>query len=161
LLLGSTTEALFARTASPILLVPPTGIDIVTTGNGSALTCGAVIAAVDLAVVNRLQLCVASTLASAANSRLYLMTVADGRLSDNDAAQILKDRGHHLEPVQPRAMIVRRGHVAAEISHAASREHAGLVVMGLRERGRGKPGMIAASVLKIGKAFVLAVPAPA
>jgi len=159
LLLGSTTGTLLACSRSPILLVPPTSIDIVSTGDGSALRCGAVIAAVDLTDVNACQLNIASTMAALANSPLYLMTVADDRLSDHDAAQMLKEHGHQIQPVRPTAMIVRRGHVVEEISHAASRERAGLVVMGLRERGRGRPGVFAAAMLKIGRSFVLAVPA--
>jgi nucleotide-binding universal stress UspA family protein len=158
LLLGSTTGALFGCTQSPILLVPPTSIDIVTTGTTSALTCGNVIAAVDLAEVNGQQLRAASALAAVANSALYLMTVAEDRVPDHDAVQILRERGHNLKPVRPTAMIVRRGDVAEEIGRAASHENAGLAVMGLRDQARGRPGAIAARVLKSGKAFVLAVP---
>ena len=161
MLLGSTTDALLSESRSPILLIPPTNIDILTTGDGSALTCGAVIAAVDLTEFNALQLKASSLLAAAAACPLYLMTVADDRVSDHDAAQMLKDRGHELAPVLPRAMIVRRGQVVEEISRAARREGAGLVVMGLRERSRGRPGAFAAAMLKTCRAFVLAVPARA
>ncbi|MEO8682514.1 MAG: hypothetical protein ABI665_25930, partial [Vicinamibacterales bacterium] len=58
----------------------------------------------------------------------------------------------------PRSLIVRRGELAEEISRCAVVEGAGLVVMGLRQRGRGNPGRLAAGVLKTGSAFVLAVP---
>jgi hypothetical protein len=89
---------------------------------------------------------------------LHLMTVAPARLSDHEAGVMLRERGHHLSPTKPRAIIVRRGHVAEEISNCVSAEGAGLVVMGLRERQRGQPGAIASAVLKTNRAFVLAVP---
>lgn len=159
MLVGSTTDALLSASRSPILLIPPTSIDILTTGDGSALRCGAVIAAVDLAERNAPQLKVSSLLAAAAACPFFLMTVADDRMPDHDAARMLKERGHDLQPVSPTAVIVRRGRVVEEISRAAVREGAGLVVMGLRERSRGRPGVFAAAMLKTCRAFVLAVPA--
>ena len=62
-------------------------------------------------------------------------------------------------PGAVREVIVRTGLVAEEIGHAAATEPAGLVVMGLRERGRGMPGGIATAVLKTHNTLVLAVPA--
>jgi hypothetical protein len=55
-------------------------------------------------------------------------------------------------------VIVRRGAVAAQIDAAAAEAHAGLVVMGLQERGPGVPGEIATALLDQ-DAVVLAVPA--
>jgi nucleotide-binding universal stress UspA family protein len=49
LLIGSTCEALLGLARTPVLLVPPTDMDIVNLGDRTALTCGPVLAAVDLA----------------------------------------------------------------------------------------------------------------
>ena len=68
-------------------------------------------------------------------------------------------RAQALPPGAVREVIVRTGMVAEEIGHAAATEPAGLVVMGLRERGRGMPGGIATAVLKAHNTMVLAVPA--
>lgn len=158
LLLGSTSEALLGLARTPVLLVPPTEIDIVSVGNRPALTCGPVVVPVDLTMPCEHQLQLASRVARIAGQQLVLMTVARSKLSDHDAAAELRDRAHGLEPVKPTSLIVRRGDVAEEISRCAVAEGAGLVVMGLREPPRGRPGIIASAVLKTGRAFVLAVP---
>jgi nucleotide-binding universal stress UspA family protein len=162
LLLGSTSTAVLQSATTPVLLVPPVDMDIVSIGDRTVLTCGAVLAAVDLAEDNRRQLEMASLMAHTASQPLLLMTVARTRVTDHDASEQLRRRGHGLLPAKPAALIVRRGSVAAEISRCAVTEGAGLVVMGLHSTPRGQPGAIATAVLKTGKAFVLAVPgAPA
>lgn len=158
LLLGSTSAALLHSTRTPTLLVPPIDMDIVSIGDRAALTCGPVIAAVDLEENSEHQLRMASRMAGLASQPLLLLTVARARVSEHDAAHSLRERAHGLAPVRPLAVIVRRGDVAEEISRCAVKEGAGLVVMGLRERPRGRAGAIASAVLKTGKAFVMAVP---
>ena len=158
LLLGSTSEALLGIARTPVLLVPLADYDIVSLGDRPALTCGPVLAAVDLAVPGDHQLVQASQLAHLASQPLLLMTVARSEVSDHDAAAQLRERAHGLGPVKPKSLIVRRGDVAEEISRCAVAEGAGLVVMGLREPPRGRPGIVASAVLKTGRAFVLAVP---
>lgn len=158
LLLGSTSEALLGVATAPVLLVPPTDMDIVSMGDRPALTCGAVLAAVDPTEHCVRQLKMASEMAGLAAHPLHLLTVTHGRKTDHEASQELRDHAHGLSPVKPRSLIVRRGDVAEEISRCAVTEGAGLVVMGLRERPRGRPGIIASAVLKTGRAFVLAVP---
>lgn len=159
LLLGSTSEALLGTARTPVLLVPPTDVNIVSAGDRPALTCGPVVVPVDLAVPCEHQLQLASRVARIAAQDLILMTVARSKVSDHDAAAQLRSRAHGLTPVKPRSLIVRRGEVAEEISRCAVAEGAGLVVMGLREPpSRGRPGTVASAVLKTGRAFVLAVP---
>ena len=158
LLLGSSSEAVLRNTAAPVLLVPPIDLDIVNIADRAQLNSGPILAAVDLAEACDHQLSMASRLAGLAKQPLLLMTVAPVRLSDHQAAAMLRERGQLLSPVKPRAAIVRRGHVADEISRCATAEGAGLVVMGLRARPGGQPGAIAAAVLKTNRAFVLAVP---
>ena len=158
LLLGSTSEALLGVARTPVLLVPPTEFDIVSMGDRPVLTCGCVLAAVDLATPSTRQLLQASQMARLASQPLMLMTVARSEVSDHDAAHELRERAHALAPVKPTALIVRRGEVAEEIARCAMAEGSGLVVMGLREPPRGRPGIIASAVLKTGRAFVLAVP---
>lgn len=158
LLLGSTSDALLRETRTPVLLVPPIDMDIVTAGDTAALTCGPVLAAVDLAENSRHQLETASRMAGLAHQSLLLLTIAPSGLSDHEASEQLRDRAHGLSPVKPKALIVRKGDLAEEISRCAVKEGTGLVVMGLRERPRGRPGAIASAVLKTGRAFVLAVP---
>jgi len=158
LLIGSTSDALLGMARTPVLLVPPTEFDIVSLGDRPALTCGPVVAPVDLTMVCDHQLQMASRLAHLAARPLILMTVARSKVSDHDAVLELRDRAHGLEPVKPTSLIVRRGDVAEEISRCAVAEGAGLVVMGLRHPPRGRPGIIATAVLKTGRAFVLAVP---
>src|SRR5205085_11939595 len=104
------------------------------------LTCGPVLAAVDLADTANRQLQMAADLASSAGERLLLMTVAAKAIGDHDAARMLRERAQHYCQMKPYAVIVRRGDVAEEISRCAVTEGAGLVVMGLRARGRGRPG---------------------
>lgn len=158
LLIGSTSEALLGLARTPVLLVPPGDIDIVSMGDHPALTCGPVLAAVDLAELCTRQLQWASRLAGLAAQSLVLMTVARTKVVDHAAAAALRERAHGVGPVKPRSLIVRRGDVAEEISRCADAEGAGLVVMGLRPRPRGRPGAIASAVLASGGAFVLAVP---
>src|SRR5688572_6604611 len=157
-LLGSTSDAVLRKATTPGLLVPPTEMDIVSIGDEVALTCGPLVAAVDLAEDSHGQLRLASKLAHLGSQPLLVMTVAKSRVSNHDAAQGLRERAHGLTPVKPASVIVRRGRVATEISRCATVEGAGLVVMGLRAGSRGRPGAIASAVLKTRRAFVLAVP---
>lgn len=158
LLLGSTSEAVLINTAAPVLLVPPIDLDIVNIADRATLTCGPIMAAVDLAEACQQQLQFAANLASIAGQGLLLMTVASRRLDERVAGVILRQRAHDMTVLKPRALIVRKGGVAEEISRCAVREGAGLVVMGLRSRPRGRPGVIASAVLRTKRAFVLAVP---
>ncbi len=156
LLLGSSSEAVLRNTATPVLLVPPIDLDIVSIADRAQLNSGPILAAVDLAETCDHQLSMASRMADLAKQPLLMMTVAPARLSEHLATRMLRDRCRHLLPASPRATIVRRGGVADEISRCAVTEGAGLVVMGLR--ARGQPGVIASAVLKTNRAFVLAVP---
>lgn len=156
-LLGSTTTVVLQNAASPVLLVPPVDIDIVDIGDRPRLTCGPVLAAIDLAETGHHQIEMASLIAETAHTPLLLMTVPPPSVTDHDAAAMLRERAGEYG-VTPHAVIVRRGNVAEEISRCAVAEGAGLVVMGLRPRPRGRPGAIATSVLKTNRAFVLAVP---
>lgn len=158
LLMGSTTDAILQSTRTNTLLVPPNQFDIISVIGDAALTCGPVLAAVDFAEDCRHQLEAASRLAGIAGQPLVIMTVADSPMSDHDASHELRTRAHDLSPVKPTSLIVRRGRVAEEISRCAVAERAGLVVMGLRETTRGRPGVIASAVMATGRAFVLAVP---
>lgn len=158
LFLGSTSEAVLRAATVPVLLVPATDTDIVNLDQGVSLTCGPVIAAVDLEEHCDQQLQMASRLAHIGGQPLILMTVAKTRVTDHDASVELRRRAHGLEPKRPAATIVRRGAVAAEIARCAATEGAGLVVMGLRASPKCQPGGIASAVLKTKKAFVLAVP---
>ena len=158
LLLGSTSDAVLRGATAPVLLVPPTDVDIVNIGDRVALTCGPVIAAVDLTAACDEQLRMASHLAHLSSQPLLLMTVAKSRLTDHQAGVMLRQRAHGLEPRRPAAMIVRRGSVPQEIAHCAATEGAGLVVMGLHTSPRCRPGPIVNAVLKTGRAFLLAVP---
>ncbi len=160
LLLGSTCDAVLRGAVAPVLIVPPIDMDIVSMGDRVALTCGPVIAAVDLAEDSTAPLALASRVARLGSQPLLLMTVAKSRVSDHTASMALRERAHDLPAIgKPRALIVRRGAVAEEISRCALVEGAGLVVMGLRAGPRGQPGLIASAVMKTKRAFVLAVPA--
>jgi nucleotide-binding universal stress UspA family protein len=156
-LLGSTTTIVLQNAAAPVLLVPPIDLDIVDIGDRPRLTCGPVLVAIDLNETGHHQLEMACAVAATADTPLLLMTVAPQSMTDHDAATMLRERASECE-VKPHAVIVRRGNVAQEISRCAVAEGAGLVVMGLRARPRGRPGAIATSVLKTNRAFVLAVP---
>jgi nucleotide-binding universal stress UspA family protein len=157
--LGSTCEAVLRGAQVPVLLVPPTDIDIVNITDRTTLTCGPVLAAVDLLENCDRQLLMANDLAWIADRPLLLMTVAPQRLDERLAGSMLRERGHHLGEDRPYAFIVRRGEIADEISRCARKVGSGLVVMGLRSRTRFKPGAIASAVLDTNRAFVLAVPA--
>jgi nucleotide-binding universal stress UspA family protein len=158
LILGSTSEAVLRSATMPVLLVPPNNLDIVNITDRTALTCGPVLAAIDLAERCDHQLELAANLAKQSGQPLLMITVAPMRLSEHAAGVMLRQRAHQLEGIKPRALIVRRGDIAEEISRCARAEGAGLVVMGLRARPRVLPGKIAAAVLKTSSAFVLAVP---
>ena len=158
-LLGSTSAELLQRTARPVLLVSPGDLDVLTLSHDRmVLHVGSVLAAVDLEESNAAQLAWASHFAAIAKQPLQLMTVARDAVSNHDAAEALKARAHGLEPVAPRACIVRRGQVAEEIARCAIAEDAGLIVMGLGAEHRGSPGKVAAAVLEKHEALVLAVP---
>ena len=156
-LLGSTTQAVLRNAPSPILLVPPVGLDIVDLADRVRLSCGPVLVAVDLADANDEQLRLAGELAQHAGQPLLLMTVTGRRLTDRLSNRLLRERAHRAA-VMPRATIVRHGDVGEQISRCAIAERTGLVVMGLRGNPRKHPGSIASAVLRTNAAFVLAVP---
>lgn len=157
-LLGSTCEAVLRDAPAPVLLVPPNDLDIINISDRASLTCGPVLAAVDLADSCDHQLRLAGEMAHLAGQPLLMLTVAPNRVDDHEAGVSLRGRAHDAAPIKPHAMIVRHGCIPDEISRCALTEGAGLVVMGLRARGRGRPGAIASAVLKTNRAFVLAVP---
>jgi nucleotide-binding universal stress UspA family protein len=157
LFLGSSSKAFLADAPCPVLLVPPTDVDIVNIADRPMLTCGPVLAAIDLTEACEHQLQLASEFAVIAGQPLLLMTVAPAKQSVDTATEMLRERARQAR-IEPHALIVRRGRVAEEISRCALQEGAGLVVMGLRSRPRSTPGVIAAAVLKTKHAFVLAVP---
>lgn len=159
LLLGSTGEAVLRNAPAPVLLVPPIDIDIVNISDRATLTCGPVLAAIDLTDACGALLSLAGELSRLSGQPLLMMTVAPPKLSDHAAAAMLRERAHDNIAVKPRATVVRHGDIAEEISRCAITEGAGLVVMGLRSKPRGRPGAIASAVLKTNRAFVLAVPA--
>jgi len=158
LFLGSSSKAFLRNAPCPVLLVPPTDLDIVNIADRTSLNSGPVLAAVDLTEGCQHQLQLAAEFARIAGQRLLLMTVAPARLSPDAASEMLRDRAHQIDLLKPTALIVRRGSIAQEISRCAVQEGAGLVVMGLRSRPRSTPGAIATAVLKTNRAFVLAVP---
>jgi len=157
LFLGSSSKAFLGNTPCPVLLVPTADVDIVDIADRASLTCGPVLAAIDLTEACGHQLELASKCARIAGQPLLLMTVAPARFGVDAATDMLRDRAQQAGLV-PDALIVRRGRVAEEISRCAAQEGAGLVVMGLRSRPRSTPGVVAAAVLKTNSAFVLAVP---
>lgn len=157
LFLGSSSKAFLRNAPCPVLLVPPIDLDIVNIADRASLTCGPVLAAIDLTEACGRQLRLASEWAGIAGQPPLLMTVAPARLGADVAIEMLRDRADEAG-LKPQALIVRRGRVAEEISRCAKQEGAGLVVMGLRSRPRSTPGVIAAAVLKTKRAFVLAVP---
>ena len=158
LVLGSTSGAVLRNAACPILLVPPIDLDIVNIADRARLTCGPVLAAVDLGEDCAHQLRFAEELAQLAGQGLLLMTVAPSRIDEHVADTMLRERSHRLSEMNPHALIVRRGKLPDQISRCAVHEGAGLVVMGIRGRARGTPGVVASAVLNTHRAFVLAVP---
>jgi nucleotide-binding universal stress UspA family protein len=156
-LLGSTTQEVLRNAPAPILLVPPVESRYRHPGDRVRLSCGPVLAAVDLADANDQQLQVAGELAQLAGQPLILVTVTAKRLADQLSRTMLRGRAHRAD-VLPRATIVRHGDIADQISRCAVAEGTGLVVMGLRARSRKYPGAIASAVLRTNTAFVLAVP---
>jgi nucleotide-binding universal stress UspA family protein len=158
LLHGSTSEALIRAVRTPILLVPPADVDVVTITDRLDLNFGCVLAVVNLNEHPQPHLRVASAIAQRASQPLILLTVADRHLCDYDAAAFLRRRAHHLLPIKPRSRIVRRGNVATEISRCAIAERAGLVVMGLGPDALGQSGVMAVAVVRSARAFVLAIP---
>lgn len=159
-LLGSTSAAILEQATCPVMLVPPGQAQIVTLGAEAAhLSPGAVLAAVDLSETNQPQLALARELSMLANQPLVLLTVVGASGTDADAEQRLRACARKSGIDDSARTLVRRGHVAEEIDHAAIAEHAGLIVMGLRAVDSGTPGAIATAVLKAKDAVVLAVPA--
>lgn len=156
-LLGSTTQAVLRNAPAPILLVPPVDLDIVNLSDRAQLSCGPVLAAVDLEDPNDRQLRFAGELAQLAGQPLLLLTVTARRLEDRLSSSMLRERAQRAA-VLPRATIVRHGDIAEQIARCAATERTGLVVMGLSGKSRRQPGVIASAVLRARAAFVLAVP---
>ena len=155
--LGSTTAAVLRNAPGPVLLVPPVDPDIVDLADRVRLSCGPVLAAVDLADPNDYPLQLAGELAQLAGQPLLLLTVMRRSLTDRLSSSMLRDRAHRAA-VMPAATIVRHGGVAEQISRCAAAERIGLVVMGIAAKSRRQPGAIASAVLRANAAFVLAVP---
>jgi nucleotide-binding universal stress UspA family protein len=156
LLLGSTSQAVLKNADVPVLLVPPIDLDIVSLTGSATLTCGPVVAAIDLSDSCDHQLMMADDLAWMAGQPLLLLTVMPNRVDDTVAGRMLRERTRHLKQIAPQAVMVRRGKVADEISECVRNEGAGLVVMGRQRAGR--PGAITSAVLRGKNAFVLSMP---
>lgn len=156
-LLGSTTQAVLRNAPAPILLVPPVDMEIVNLTDRAQLSCGPVLAAVDLADPNDRQLRFAGEMAQLAGQPLLLLTVTGRRVEDRLSSSMLRERAQRAA-VLPRATIVRHGDIAEQIARCAASERSGLVVMGLGGKSRRQPGVIASAVLRARSAFVLAVP---
>lgn len=157
--LGSTSAKLLERAPCATLLIPPGEVEVFSLDRARAsLKVGAILAAVDLADHNPLQLELAAQLAALTEHPLAIMTVAPPETSDEDATRQLQEWAAPVAANVSHRFVVRRGTVAEEISRAAVAESAGLVVMGLRGPGRGVPGETVAAVLRSKEALVLAVP---
>lgn len=159
-LLGSTSSALLAEAVCPTLLVPPGELDIVSLGaHAATLHPGVVLAAVAPEERNARQLALASGLAALANVPLVAFTVIGPDSDEVAAVAALRDHVRGLGVSDVARVLVSRGAVHDAIDAAAVAEHAGLVVMGRRERARGVPGETVSAVLRTKDAAVLAVPA--
>ena len=156
-LLGSTSQAVLRIAPAPVLLVPPNDLDIVTIDDRARLTCGPVLAAIDLKESNEEQLRLAGEISRMAGQPLYLTTVVPRHQPNQPYSSMLLTRSRRSQ-LTPRAVFVRHGDIATEIAQCAVAANAGLVVMGLRARGRGRPGAIASTLLRTGSAFICAVP---
>ncbi len=156
-LLGSTSQAVLRNAPAPVLLVPPNDIDIVDIDDRARLTCGPVLAAIDLMEFNEAQLRLAGEISRLADQPLYLTTVVSRDQPNQTYSSMLLTRSRRSQ-LTPRAVFVRHGDIAKEIAQCAVAANAGLVVMGLRARGRGRPGAIASTLLRTGPAFICAVP---
>lgn len=156
-LLGSTSAAVLAEAPCPTLLVPPGSADIVAfEAAGARLDPTAVLLALDLAEHNDRQVAAAADVAALAHVPLVVLGVAAPGEDPAAVEQALAAPVGALSLTVPTHVVVRQGAVAAEIDHAAVAAHAGLVVMGLRDRGL--PGEIASAVAARQDAIVLAVP---
>lgn len=159
-LLGSTSAAILEQTWCPTLLIPPGQSEAVSlSAEGAELNFGGVMAAVDLSEHNEKQLRLAGEIAVLARQPLVLMTVADQDVSTEQAEQALAERARLHGLTGTDHLVVRRGSVVEEISRAAVTAPPSLVVMGLRERGRGTAGELATRVVHGKDTVVLAVPA--
>lgn len=158
-LLGSTSRAIMAETTCATLLVPQGQVEVVHLERDRAvLRPGAVLVAVDLDEHNDRQLALASQCAALAGQPLVALTVVGAGGDAAAAEQALRARVIDVAPAPVGKVLVRRGAVADQIEQAAVEEHAGLVVMGLSERGAR--GAVADAVLKTKDAVVLLVPPP-
>ncbi len=153
--LGSTSRALMAETTCATLLVPQGDVDIVRLdGARPVLAPGAVLAAIDLEERNDRQLALAQACAAQAGQPLVALHVVP---AGGDVAAAHTALGRRVSGfVPPVKVLVGQGPVADEIDRVALAEHAGLVVMGLSERGAR--GAFADAVLKAKDALVLLVP---
>lgn len=156
-LLGSTSAALMRETACPLLLVPPGQVEAVRLDTDRAtLGPGPILVAVDLAEHNDAQLAIASRLAALSAQPLVAMTAVPPGTDPAGAEAALRTHFSPSLPAEVARFVVHQGAVADAIDRAVLDEKAGLVVMGLRERG--ERGEVARAVLRTGDAVVLAVP---
>jgi nucleotide-binding universal stress UspA family protein len=156
-LLGSTSAAILAETTCATLLVPQGQLEIVRLEPDRAvLRPGAVLVAVDLEEDNPRQLALASQCAARAGQPLVALTVVPVGGDMAVAEQALRARVAEVVPAPVSKCLVRQGSVVESIDLAAIEEHAGLVVMGLSQKGAR--GEVATAVLKTKDAVVLAVP---
>lgn len=157
LLLGSTSTPILERATRPVMLVPPTDIDIVTLDfNSIGLHASCILAAVDLADINTAQLALSAELSVMARRPWQCLTVTSDGVDHHHATAALRQATRGCDP-HPSAFIVRRGDVPEEIARGAMQEKAGIVVMGLHA-GPRHPGRVATAVARTGRSLVLAVP---
>jgi nucleotide-binding universal stress UspA family protein len=155
-LLGSTTERIVKESTIPVLVVPPSGPEIVSLdGDQPAYHVGVILVPVDLDAPHERQLAWAGRLSGASPHRLLVMNVVPEGSSQEHAQERLNGALRGLASAKGARMLIREGRAAEQVPYIARNENVGLVILG---RSNVAPGKIAYELMRSGRAVVMMVP---
>jgi nucleotide-binding universal stress UspA family protein len=155
--LGSTTAALLRESPVPVVVVPPSGTEIVTLQPGSATPhLGVLLVPVDLTAASVGQFEWAARLSAAPSHRILMLHVIPDAAGQEAAVERMSAAARAIDSLREFKLLVRVGTPAHEVLHVAKQDDmVGLVVLG---RSSDEPGKLAYEPLRQDKAVVAIVP---
>lgn len=154
--LGSTTRTLLRESPVPVVVVPPSGTEIIALQPGSATPhLGVLLVPVDLTAASMRQLEWAARLSAASSHRilmLHAIATADG---EDAALERMSAAARDVASPREFRLLVRTGPAAEEVLKVAKDRLIGLVVLG---RSSDEPGKLAYELLRQNRAVVAMVP---
>jgi len=155
-LFGSVTASVLEHTRVPVAVVPPSGPELISLTDGSAVPhLGSILVAVDLAGGSARQLAFASTLSLASRREITLLHVIPPEADSSGPLHKLREIAGHVDSHSGVVAVVTHGPLVDVIVDRQKRSGAGVVVLG---RDAASPGHVALELLQRARAVVVFVP---